>query len=171
MTDNAARSFSTVPVDDEVATVENASAVYDQLRLELASNPDVEPLILGIPIRPTVEVIYSPDIEWDLFDAWMKRATRNKDKRVNPLLFASQVMLKTCIGIRINGKEVVNDDGEPITFVSVELQRMVNARSPQECLSKLYGKRDGHIIQTSGKIVDAAGYGDVDIDDGGDNPL
>lgn len=151
------------PVEEEYTTV------FDDLRTELETPVEVQPLFLQVPNRPSIEVIYEPAIEFDLLRAWIKKSSTGRKKEFDPLLFAFQILSFTCRGIRIRGKEAT-EDGEPMTFASRTLQEMLGTTNPRAAIRNLYGG-EGHIISASQYVLEAAGYGDVDMDEGDDNPL
>lgn len=162
MTDSSA--FELNPGDGE--QTDNGASVYEDLRSELSKKVDVEHLRLVVPQRPNIEVAFEPDIEFDLLRMFMKKATvgQGKKKEFDPLRFAYQVMTHTMRGLYVNGKEAT-ENGDPVTFGSPGVMQMLGSSSPQQTIRKLYGK-DGHIISTSQRVLEEAGYGDFDIEEG-----
>lgn len=169
MTEENVRSFGMVEDSDDVAEQSNAASVYDDLRSALSESVGVESVEFIVPQRPNVEMIFQPDIEFDLLRSWMNTASRNKKKEFNPLTFAYQVISKTNTGVTFNGNQEFDSEGSPLTVTHKEFQTMLGASDVTSAIRRLYGI-DGHIIQVAQKVVEAAGYDDVDVE-GGTDPL
>lgn len=169
MSDDNRTFGSTDTAIEELSLVDNSTSIYDALRADLTTDIAIDPIPLIVPLRPTIEILYKPEIEWDLFESWMKRAAKNPKKTVNPVNLALSVLSFTCVGIRRGGKNVVDDEGDNATFASEDIQKMLKANSVQQAIRAMYGQ-EGHIISTSARVLEEAGYGDVDIESG-ENPL
>lgn len=172
MTENV-RSFGVEVTDQDTHVPESSarveSSVYDDLRAALSESVEVEAVEYIVPQRPSVEMIFKPDIEFDLLRSWMNAASRNKKKEFNPLTFAYQVISTTNTGITFNGHQEFDSEGTPLTVTHKELQVMLGAHDVTSAVRRLYGI-DGHIIQVAQKVVEAAGYDDIDLE-GGTDPL
>lgn len=168
----AARDVSDVEdidlMSDEVDT--SNATVYNSLR-EAVAKKAVKPNIkLTIPNRPAIKLEFDPNIEFDVYQAWMNKATRGK-KTPDFLRLAMQVIAYSNRAVIFNGQPAESEDGSGriLTVRSEELHDMLGAPigSVQAAIKELYGS-DGHIIQTLHKITDAAGYsvdGDVEEDE------
>lgn len=164
------RSFGMDPVESNEVIMDhinNGEGVYEDLRAALTAKVEVEPVVYGVPTRPGVELRFLPDIEFDLLRGWMKAAARNKKKEFNPLAFAYMVISKTNTGVLFNGKEETDSEGNPLTVTHNEFRQMVGANEVSSAIHRLYGN-DGHIIQVAQKVVEAAGYDDMDMEEGSD---
>lgn len=137
----------------------NTGSIYDELRQELATAPDVEVVWWDVPARPTISIGYLPALDFDLLKSFMKR---NNRKDFNPLLFSYQILGYLCQGVRYNDQDVLDDDGQPITFAT-----MLSGKDTGDTISWVYGS-DGVVIKTAQELLSLAGYGD---DTAEDSPL
>lgn len=151
-----------VPVEHQVPTSE-APQMYDLLREQLATPANTEPIVRPVAGRQGVSVIFDIDIEVELFQAWLKRATNRRTKQTNARTLANIMFSNQHRGTLINGNEVLTPEGKPMTFNTPELQQMLKAGGPNEAITKMYGL-DGRVIQHMKEIIDAAGFGDEDME-------
>lgn len=147
-------------VDEETATAVTSSSpdILDELRQEVAKAVDIEPLVLSVPNRPTISVVYMPEIDYDLLKKMLRRATHREV--VDELRFAKALLAYVCRGLRLKGREVKDDAGGNMTIRSTEFHEMMGARDTSEAMDKLYASH-GHIIKTAQEVMEAAGYGDM----------
>lgn len=148
--------------------VGNEETVLDALRSALKEETTVPAFRLAVPNRPSIELEFNPDIEYDLLRRFMKSAARNKAKEFNPLAFAYSVLSKTNVGVYINGRQAHDAEGTPLTVVHAELRAMLGAVDTVDAIRRLYGV-DGHIIAAANRVVEEAGYNEDDME--GDSPL
>ena len=157
---------------DDIDTInrDDDASVLADLRAELTKAVDTEPLRLVVPQRPNIEVAFEANIEFDLLRTWMKKSTRRVSgkQEFDPLSLAYKVLSFTCRGVWVNGK-FATEEGDPITFGSPGFMSMLGSNTPQSSIRALYGM-DGHIISTMQTVLERAGYGDMDIEEG-DSPL
>lgn len=142
--------------------------VFDQLADALSAPVEKEPLKLKVPSRPSVTMVFNPDIDFEMYQTWVERATKGKPgekKRESPdfLRLALTVISHTNSGVLINGQDAGTDIRQPAMHAKLRVQEGQTGTA----IRKLYAS-DGHVIQTMQKIVEAAGYsldGDVEVDD------
>lgn len=151
---------------DSSPTKGESGSVYDALRAELATEVDVETVWLTVPGRPNIDVEFYPALEFDLLRAFMKKCIKpgSKGKEFDALKFAYQIMSFLCRGVRIGGKVVTTENGDPVTFVN-----MVPGKTTPEAIRWVYGN-DGHILVLSQNLVELCGYSDEDMESD-DGPL
>lgn len=153
--------------ESSVKDYNTSSNVLDDLRNSLSAPVGTKETVLKVPQRPNIEMVFDPDIEFDLLRAWMRSASNNKKQQFNPLVFAFAVISKTNVGVRISGKQAYDEEGTALTVVHAQFREMLGAHDTASAIRKLYGL-DGHIISTGQKIVEDAGYDDVDLEAGND---
>jgi hypothetical protein len=149
--------------DDEM----NPDSIYQMLRKELSTPVENEPLVLKVPSRKNVSIRFSTAIEFDLLQKWLKASS--KRGVTDQLLFAQQVISNQCEAVLFGDVEATDDEGTSLTFAHKELRDMLGARDVKDAIRKMYVK-DGHIIGTSQRVAEAAGYSEEDMEEGG-NPL
>lgn len=178
MTDDI-QTFSTVTEDvpgaerpDMVGGLDNET-ILSQMRAEAQEDVEIEDISLLVPERPHFELLFHPNIDYDLLNKMMKSARKSiggGKKEWHPLTFAYSIMSHTSIGLAYKGHVVQDSEGDDLTVSNPEFMKMFKARSPQQAIKQLYVK-EGHIIATSQKIVEEAGYGDIDVESGEGGPL
>lgn len=128
---------------------------------------------LPVPNRPDYQLKFRTRIDYDDLRLWIRRAKDSKDKTDPHMLRLSfAVLSNTNVGVIFRGNEVPSRDGGNLLISTPEFQSLIKAsigNSVPAAIRKLYGS-DGHIIMTMNKIMEEAGYGDIDLEDG-DNPL
>lgn len=148
------------PTDDD-------DSLLGELEAELSKEIRKAPLILTVPQRPRMSLIFDPTIEYDLYRMWVKKATeKKKDDTPNFLKLAFSVMSFTSRGLMLDGTERFTKKGERLPLTSHHVHEMANVPvgNTTAAIRWIFGN-DGHIIQAMQKIVEAAGYsldGDVE---------
>lgn len=159
-------TFGTAGMDDDAPAPKNM--VLADLTAALADSFEDKIEWFRVPNRPGVEVAFRTYVEYDTLRMWSKRSTQGK--RFNPLQMAFIMLSNLTAGVKVNGEEVLSDDGEPVTLVHPEFLSTVGADDFRTGLRKLYGS-EGHIITTMQEVMEKAGYGGEDMDLDGDDPL
>lgn len=178
-----ARSTADDHSDQTLESIEefDPATVMDDLRAELAQDVSVEPIALNVPNRPNFNVVFQPFIDFDKLKKWTKacKEGRKPDAPVDQLKLCCIVLAETCVGLQYKPRGAKEyremlDEGDPLTFKSKKLSTMLGVvmGGYQGTIAKMYGS-DGHILYVAKIVLDAAGYGDYDLDleDGGGDPL
>ena len=180
---NATFGGAETAADDIYATADGGSSdsktVYEALSAALSKEAQRELLTLSVPARPGVSMRFDPTIEFELYNAWVDKAskgTKRKDGNPDYLKLAVMVISHTNRAILFHGKESMADNtGDVLTIAHPEIHAKlgVQAGMTGTAIRRLYGS-DGHAIQAMQKIISAAGYsldGDVDEEDEDNSPL
>lgn len=159
--------------DVEPAYSDEHTIMSDMLE-DLAKSIEVEPIKLVVPGRPHFHVLYNPNISYEEFDMWQKRAIdrRSKDKDLNQLKLAITVLSNLGIGLLYKGSERFDTSGDRLALSNNELHKWlgVPAGSTGAAIRKLYGS-DGHILITMNRLFKEAGFDpDTSVDED-DDPL
>lgn len=160
----------------EVSTTRETTPL-DRLKSVLKTEASQEPVTLKVPIREGIAVKFDTNIATPQIDHWQKRSVRKVSGKntYDPVRFAAFVIAAKAISLILDGKPVVDDDGEPIRLVSSTIREflgLADGSDPTAIVRALYGS-DGSIVTTSDAILAAAGYGgDPDdlIQDEQENP-
>lgn len=160
-----------VPGKSTETTIDPASILAD-VAADLAEEDEDTYVTLPVPMKPNYALTFNTAIDYDDLRMWIRRAKDTKDKTDPHMLrLAFAVLSNTCIGMLFKGQEVTAKDGRKLTINHPEFVALVKApigNSVPAAIRKFYG-RDGHIIQVMNKVLEEAGYTDVDLED--DNPL
>jgi hypothetical protein len=169
-----AKSNSVVADDVDVTETDIPRLnLLDELRETLSEAVDVEPYALTVPARPKVSLVFNPVFDFPTFQAWQKKAEDRKAKETDFYKLGIIVLSNTNIGIRLDGQDV-DRDGEMLTIVSPEIHKWLGAPlgGTAAAIRKLYGGKDGHVIQAARMIVEKAGYSlEGDVLEADDSPL
>ena len=151
--------------------VDPASVLAD-VAADLESEDEETYVTLPVPMKPNYSLTFSTKIDYDSLRMWIRRAKDSKDKTDPHMLrLAFAVLSNTCTAMRFKTIEVQAKDGRKLTLNHPEFVALVKApigNSVPAAIRKFYG-RDGHIIQVMNKVLEEAGYTDIDLED--DNPL
>lgn len=165
-------------VDSDVETYDDDApmqtvSLFEALKSELSREVEVDDYPLDIPMRPEMALVFRPQVEWDIFQTWVKRATDKKTSDVDYMKLSVTVISNLNIGITLNGQPVSSPDGEQLRITSREIHQFLNVPigSTQQAIRKLYIK-DGHAIQAMRLVVEKCGYSvDGDVAEVEDSPL
>jgi hypothetical protein len=158
----------------------NEGSLLESLKDALAADVENEDLVLRVPARPILKVIYSTFIDGDLFQLWQRRATIKGTQQMDMMRLATTIIANQLKGIQVFDKksnewrEVHTADGAGLSFQTQELKDMLlggaSYSSGSQLARKLYGV-DGHLLNAATEIAEAAGYGDdMNGDDFSENP-
>lgn len=154
--------------DDVFDLGEGASAptLLDGLRSELAKEVRNDTIVLTVPGRPKMSLVFDPNLDSHTVQMWRKRCVDKKlPDQFDGLKFGCMVIANTCIGMKYNGTDVERSDGKPMTFRDEELLDMLgNHSTVVDAVRWLYGV-DAHIFKTTEEIFDAAGFDGGEDDD------
>jgi hypothetical protein len=153
--------------DDEGFVTEET--VYDDLKAEFNAESEDDIKWYVVPSRPNIELAFSTQIDFDLLKQWFKKATDRRKKEFNSLRLGHIVLSNQTRGIRVGGVEVTHE-GEPITLVHPRLWDIFGAHSAEQAMKKVF-KSEGFVITCGQQVIEDAGYGDFDMEEGDDSPL
>lgn len=154
-------------------TIDPASIMAD-VAADLEREAEGTYTTLVVPARPDYMLTFSTNIDYDSLRLWINKAKDNKKKQqadTHMLRLAFAVLSNTNTAIRFRDVKVPAKDGRDLTINHPEFLALTKAgigNSVPAAIRKFYG-RDGHIIQVMNKILEEAGYSDIDLED--DSPL
>lgn len=138
-----------------------APTVLDQLKDVLSKKVERDPVFIEVPEREGVTVKVSPNITQHQLRAWRKNAGEDTKNGMDATKFACSVLGHTCVGIFVNGEQVVNEDGIGLTFASDAILEMTGTTRPiPDCVRAFFGI-DPHVESAALAILEAAGYSDT----------
>lgn len=154
------------------------TTILATLAEDMAKEADESTLDLVVPMREDFMMHFNPRIDYDSLRLWIKKAReqgkKSKDEEPHMLRLSFAVLSNTNVGISYKGIEVPAPDGKPLTINHPAFLSYVKAKlgnSVPAAIRKFYG-RDGHIIMTMNRVIEAAGFGDIDLEGGADgSPL
>jgi hypothetical protein len=157
--DTATPRFGGVEVD--APPTSSKRTVYDALREEFNRPAEAEQIVLAVPNRPAIKVIYDPNqADYDTMERIQRTARHGK--KVDVLHLSSLVLQYTMVGLLFNNEPIVEDD-EPLTVADRKIQDLLEVDNAKDAIKKLYGS-DGHIMAATQAVMTAAGY-NYDEDD------
>jgi hypothetical protein len=149
-------------VDMDVAPVAPSTALAS-LRADFAAETEEDVQTFPVKGRPGYEVRLSTRIPYEDFAAWRKRCEdKSMPGGLNELRFGCIVLANTCRGILRDGEEIVSD-GEPLTFASPALHRLLGVERAVDAVRRFYG-RDPNVNRAASAVLTAAGWGGEDSD-------
>lgn len=163
MSDSIFENVSETPAPKKQVAVEKSKAptVLDQLKEVLAKKVEREPVFIEVPERDGVMIQISPNITQHQLRSWRKNAGEDTKNGLDATKFACSVIGQTCIGIFVNGEQVVNEDGVGLTFGSDSIMEMTGTTRPiPDCVRAFFGI-DPHVESAALAILEAAGYSDT----------
>lgn len=136
-------------------------SVLDQLKEVISKKVERPAVFVEVPERPGVTVQISPNITQHQLRSWRKAAGEDTKNGMDATKFASFVVGHTCVGIFINGEQVVNEDGIGLNFASQAILDMTNTtRAVPDCVRAFFGI-DPHVEAAALAILEASGYSDT----------
>jgi hypothetical protein len=161
-----------VPGTAQDVLIDPASLLAD-VAADLAAEAEGTFITLAVPARPDYMLTFKTVIDYDSLRMWMRRARDGKDKTDPHMLrLAFAVLSNTNTAILFKGHEVPANNGGVLTLAHPEFLAMIKAsigNSVPAAIRKFYAK-DGHIITVMTRVLEEAGYADIDLEDE-DNPL
>lgn len=135
--------------------------LLSRLRQEVQKKIERAAILIEVPERPGVTVRVSPNITQHQMRSWRKNAGEESKAGFDPTKFACFVIGHTCTGIFVDGQEVTNEDGAPLTFASPEILDMTDTTRPiPDCVRAFFGI-DPHVESAALAVMEAAGYSDT----------
>lgn len=144
-----------------------------------------EPVRLKVDARPGWVVAYRTDLTIDELEEIHKGARRKIKGRpagLNVVRVNRHILAVTCVGLRVDGAWLVDDDGDRRTFRDPGLIETLGVRvdgKPGEkpentgalgCVAAFFRGRDGEIAGHVERVMAACGYGGEPEDDDGVDP-
>lgn len=147
------------PEDDIFEAPQDMLSLLQEIVTEEAKNPD---LTLKVPNRPRMKLVFSPNFDFDSYNAWIRRATNKKTDEVNWGQLSAVVISNTNTAI------LLDDTRTSYTVTASELHTSLGVAvgGTRQAIKVLYGS-EGHAIQVAKEIIDKAGYtidGDIQED-------
>lgn len=160
---------------DSTEPEQEASGVslFDALKRQISQSVTVDDYVLDVPMRPGVALVFRPEVDWDTYQLWVKRATDKRNDTVDYMKLANTVISNLNTGIKLNNQMVPNSDGDMLRITSREIHEWLGVPigSTQQAIKKMYGL-DGHAIQALKLIVEKSGYSiEGDVLEADDSPL
>ena len=136
-------------------------SILASLVSEVEKEVGSEEATFPVPGRPGYAVRYDTAISLEEVDHWRRGALRGKKSGdADPVLLAAIELASKSVAIIRNGEEVVDDDGDVVTFRSKSLLDALDVTKAADAVLKLYG-RDIHVTQTANALLRRAGFGDT----------
>lgn len=140
------------------ATVIDETSMLDMLRKTLAKKVERPEILLEVPQRPELVVIYSPNISNHQMKSWRRSSGSERKEGLDSIRFACHVLANTCVGMMLNGAEIT-ENGDPVTFSHEVIMKMVGASRVFDAVLGVYAV-DPHVEAAALAVLDAAGYND-----------
>lgn len=161
MSESIFENVSETPAKKQAVIQPKAPTVLDQLKNVLAKKVERDPVFIEVPEREGVTIQVSPNITQHQLRAWRKNAGEDTKNGLDATKFACSVIGQTCIGIFVNGEQVVNEDGVGLTFGSDAILEMTGTTRPiPDCVRAFFGI-DPHVESAALAVLEAAGYSDT----------
>lgn len=164
-----ARLGDEVPdVDDDdfdEPDVAGRTSDVDQVRAELTAEAEETAFPVDVPKRPGYRVFFATDIAEETIVSLRTKATKKIEggpKQVNRAIFSALILAELFVRMERQG-EAVELDGKPLTFKSRSFLDLYEAKSTATAIRKFF-RKDGHLIVAADKVLEAAGWGDADLD-------
>lgn len=142
------------------AHMSEGATTLERLRNAVSRKIERSPQYLEVPERPGVEIEISPNITQEQMKAWRKNSGENSRNGFDSIKFACYVIASCTRGIRIDGEEVLTEEGHPVSFASPEVLEMTGTTRPiPDCVRAFFGI-DPHLESAAVAIMDAAGWGE-----------
>lgn len=139
-------------------------SLLDEFRAEVNKPAEQKPHItIPVSTRKNLLVTYDPNFEFGMFQAWQNRATNRKTKDVDLLRFCRMVLANQNVGINFKGRDLHDDNGEPLSFRSRAYWELVGAEDTQDAVTKTFGN-DAALIAHGTHVIEQSGYGDEEMD-------
>lgn len=150
-------TFGTVE-NSPVATEPAKSSVFDLLKQE-ASKQIAKNRGFDVEARPGFRLEVNTLVDYSDFKRYQANAMKgSKDAmKADALLLATLVLAEYTTGIYYQGKQLTDEDGDPITFRSEGFIESFGEHTAAGTAAKFLG--DGHAISISNKVLELAGYG------------
>lgn len=148
-------------LDEPGLRFDEVSSDLDMLKNDLARQVVKEPLHLEVETRPGYVAVFDPTISGAQIESWR---ARSKDARkvdgVDQVKLACLLLANTTVGLRKDGKPLVDGDGDPVTLVHEAILTATGAgRNAAEAVRKFYGD-DAHMAAHSDAVMKASGWGE-----------
>ena len=168
MTDNSLYSTEEQPLTPKVSKAAKSSITtqvvetpLSRLKATIAKKVERSVVLLEVPERPGVKVRISPNITQQQMKNWRKQAGEDTRTGLDATKFACSVIAHTTVGLEIDGEEVLDEDGNELTFASPIVMEMTETTRPlPDCVKAFFGV-DPHVEAAALAILDAAGYSDT----------
>lgn len=163
-----------VVADDGLVNDAKPRTILDGLKSALAAQVELKTLTLTVPMRPEIKLVFTPNFDFEEYDAWVKKAT-DKKNNIDYMRIARTVIARTNTQILFQDEVAKTQQGEELTITHGDIHNMLGVAvgGTGQAIKKLYVS-DGHAIQAMRQVVEAAGFsveGDVLQVDDDDNPL
>ena len=154
-----------------VGVDEGGFDIFDQMAQELNRAVTKDPLVLKVPLRPALKLVFDVNFDFDTYQMWVNRTVGGKHAdKPNYMALARAVLSNQNTAILFNDVEVDSrvKPGNILRVTSAEFHQMLGA--PQndvpQALKRLYG-HDADMISAMRQVVEKAGYS-LDGDDSED---
>ena len=139
---------------------DNGISVLSQLKEIVNKKVKRDDVFIEVPERNGVKILISPNITQQQLKAWQRTAGAETKNGIDATKFACLVVANTTIGMYVNGREALDEGGNPIGFASAEMLEMTGTGRAIEAVVAFFGL-DPHVEAAALAILDAAGYGDT----------
>lgn len=149
-----------LPAREKVGVKASPGSPLDELRSEASREVGGKTSTYPTHERPGWSVRYRADVEVSSLNVWRKRcADRSMPDGVDELKLACLILANHCDVLVQNGNDLVDEDGEPVTFGSSAFLESFGVTRAIDAVKKWYVS-DGHLMAASQELMFDSGFGD-----------
>lgn len=150
--------------DEPVRSKYDDTVVSDLDRLRKDTVEKIkQPFELVVPGLDGYTVVIRPDVQYEELEGWRRRSREKNKADLNPRKLNGLVLAGSCIGIKFNGKLMVDSEQEEVTFGSDELMQVYGVSTAGDA-AVAFVQNDGPLFSLGGAIVARLGFGG-DVED------
>lgn len=148
-------------MDDFVTDDVSETNILDDLRAELAQDPEVEDTTVIVPMRPNITLVFNKEIDWDIVKGARKSAgAKGEDtKNFDQMKFLISIMSHASKDILLNGRST----GKRLNSPDFHEMMGVPSGSTRYAIEKLF-KLNGHVLIAGANVLKEAGYDPESLD-------
>lgn len=159
--DDADDSKAPKKAREQVSPAVKEETQLEKLRSIITKKVERNVVHIPVPERPGVSVKVSPNITQSQMKNWRKNAGEDSRNGLDATKFACLVIGHTTIGICIDDEEILDENGNNMTFGHPLILDMTETTRPvPDAVRALFGV-DPHVESAALAILDAAGYSDT----------
>lgn len=128
------------------------------LLADLASDT-TQHLTLSVPRLPKYALRLDANLPFETYAAAVRAANDpTMPGGVNEMQLACTLLVHQCVGVLLDGDDLVDDSGSPVTLHDPVLAGLLHTTRPADTVRALFG-RDGDVLAAGNRLVMSAGYG------------
>ncbi|WP_053207950.1 hypothetical protein [Jiangella muralis] len=146
------------PVEDETTALDDDGPSDLEMIATDVKQKLGEPVPIKVKGRPGYTAWCRTNVESGEISKWRKIA-RVKREQIDDVKFAGLILAYTCVAIHKNGKRLLGEDEEPLTFRHPDLLDVLKVRSAADAAKAFFG-RDGDLDSAAKTVLAESGWGD-----------